>query len=105
MGDSTAQHPGLCLNRTNRKGNRVRLRTSSRTIGEDDSKPNPNPNPNANPNPNTKSNLEKRNLGKKLRKRGKKENLPDSNSKTPKLTVLRTMTQPTVPDGNSLQMT
>ena len=34
---------------------------SSRTIGEDGSKPNPNPNPNANPNPNpsTKPNPKK----------------------------------------------
>ena len=58
----------LCLNRTNGKDNRVRLRTSSRTIGEDGSKPNlnPNPNPNANPKPkpNTKPNPKK----KKLRK-------------------------------------
>ena len=49
---------GLCLNRTNGKDNRVRLRTSSRTIGEDGSKPNPNPNPK--PNHNTKPNPKKR---------------------------------------------
>ena len=48
---------GLC----NGKDNRVRLTTSSRTIGEDGSKPNPNPNANANPkpNPNTKPNPKK----------------------------------------------
>ena len=53
----------LCLNRTNGKENRVRLRTSSRTIGEDSSKPNLNPNPNAipKPKPNTKPNPKKRN--------------------------------------------
>ena len=56
--------PGLCLNRTNRKDNHIRLRTSSQTIGEDGSKPNLNPNPNANPKPNTKPNPKK----KKLRK-------------------------------------
>ena len=78
----------------------MRLRTSSRTIGEDGSKPNPNPNPSANPkpNPNTKPNPKKRNLQK-----GKKKKLPDSNSQTSKLTVSRTITQPTVLPGNSLQ--
>ena len=53
------------LNRTDGKDNHVRLRTSSRMIGEDGSKPNlnPNPNPNANPKPkpNTKPNPKKRN--------------------------------------------
>ena len=51
----------MCLDRTKGKDNRVRLRMSSRTIGEDGSKPNPNPNPNANPNPNpsTKPNPKK----------------------------------------------
>ena len=82
-------------------------------IGADGSKPNHNPNPNPNakpnpnpkPNPNTKPNPKKRNSGKKLRKRGEKKNLPDSNSQTPKLTVPRTITQPTVLPGNSLQTT
>ena len=76
---SASQHPKstikkatfLCvrlrLNRTNRKDNRIRLRTTSRTIGEDGSKPKPNPNanpkPNTNPKPNhnTKPNPKKRN--------------------------------------------
>ena len=52
---------GLCLSRTNEKDNRIRLRTSSRTIGEDGSKPNPNPNANPKPKPNTKPNPKKRN--------------------------------------------
>ena len=71
-------------------------------IGEDSSKPNPNanPNPNAITNPNTKPNPKK----KKLRKE-KLSNLPDSNSQIPKRTVPRTITQPTVPDGNLLQTT
>ena len=42
---------------SNGKDNRVRLRTSSRTIGEDGSKPNPN----RNPKPNTKPDPKKRN--------------------------------------------
>ena len=50
---------GLCLNRTNGKDNRVRLRTNSRTIGEDGSKPNPNPNPNPNANPKPKETYKK----------------------------------------------
>ena len=54
----------LCLNRTNGKENRVRLRTSSQTIGEDSSKPNLNPNPNPNVKPKPKPNPKK----KKLRK-------------------------------------
>ena len=67
-------YKGLCLNRTNGKDNCVRLRTSSRTIGEDGSNPNPNPNPNAKPNtkpnpnakpnPNTKPNPKKTKLRK-----------------------------------------
>ena len=48
----------MCL--TNGKDNRVRLTTSSRTIGEDGSKPNPNPNANPKPNHNTKPNPKKR---------------------------------------------
>ena len=48
----------------------VRLRTSSRAIGEDGSKPKPNHNPN--PNANTKPNPKERNQGKKLRKKGEK---------------------------------
>ena len=54
----TAQE-GLCLSRTN-EDSRVRLRTSSRTIGENGLKPNLNHNPNLNPKP------KKRNYGKKL---------------------------------------
>ena len=50
--------PLLCLNRTNGKDNRVRLRTSSRTIGEDGLEPKPNPNANPKPNPKER-NLEK----------------------------------------------
>ena len=56
---SFAADPGCA----NGKDSRVRLRTSSRTIGEDGSKPNLNPNPNTNanpkPKPNTKPNLKK----------------------------------------------
>ena len=44
----TAQE-GLCLSRTNEKNSRVRLRTSSRTIGENGLKPNLNHNPNPKP--------------------------------------------------------
>ena len=62
----------LCLNRTNGKDNGVRLRPSSRTIGEDGSKPKPNPNPNPKPN------LEKESKERNLEKGGKKDNLPDS---------------------------
>ena len=45
---------GLCLNDTNGKYNRIRLRTSSRTMGEDGLKPKANHNPNPNTEPNTK---------------------------------------------------
>ena len=51
----------LCLNCTNGKDNRVRLRTSSRTIGKDGLKPKPNQNPNANPKPKPNPNPKKRN--------------------------------------------
>ena len=55
----------LCLNRTNRKDRRVRLRTSSRTIDEDALKPKSDhdPKPKAKPNTetNTKPNPRKRN--------------------------------------------
>ena len=92
----TLSRDGLCLNHTNGKDNHVRLRTSSRTIGEDGSKPNPNPKPKK------KKETKERNLEKGERKR---ENLQDSNSQTPKLTVPSAITQPTVPDGNLLQTT
>ena len=62
MQNVCASDSGLCLTRTNEKDSRVRLRTSSRTIGEDGLKTNPNTNtntntntnPNTNPNPNPK---------------------------------------------------
>ena len=50
------------VNCTNRKDSCVRLRMSSRGIGEGGLKPKPNhnPNPNPNPNPKTKPNPKKR---------------------------------------------
>ena len=55
-----APEKGSCLNHTNGKDSHVRLRMSSRRIGEDGLKPKPNhnPNPNPNPNPNLKPNTE-----------------------------------------------
>ena len=64
---STMSLQRLYLNRTNGKDNHIRLRTISRMIGEDSSKPNLNPNSNPinpKPNPNTKPNPKKRNLEK-----------------------------------------
>ena len=75
---------------TNRKDNHVRLRTSLWTIGEDGLKPNPKPKPNP----------KKRNLEK-----GKEEKEKTFWIRTPKLTVPRAITQPTVLNGNSLQIT
>ena len=43
LGTGWGRNGLVCLNRTNGKDSRVRLRTSSRTIGEDGSKPNLNP--------------------------------------------------------------
>ena len=48
--DKRPFQPRLCVNRTNGKDSRVRLTTSSQTIGEDSLKPKPNHNPNPNPN-------------------------------------------------------
>ena len=69
-------------------------------VGEDGSKPYPNPKSNPNTKPNPKK---KRNEGKKLRKR--KQKIRTFRIRTPKRTVSRTITQPTVPPGNSLQTT
>ena len=64
-------------NRSNWKDSRVRLRASSRTISEDALKPKPNHKPNPNP---------KKEVRKETLKKGrKKENLPDSNYKTPEI--------------------
>ena len=76
-----------------REGQPHKTENELTNIGEDGSKPNPNPNTRPNP-------KKKKLKGKKLRKRKKKIEL-----QTLKRTVPRTITQPTVLDGNSLQIT
>ena len=72
----------LCLNGTNGKDSRVRLRTSSRSIGEDCSKTNLTLILTL-----TLSLTLRKETKKKKRKEKKRENLLYSNSLTPKLTV------------------